>query len=394
MPQRLRLPAVLVGALVVAEAAVLLMRPREKYPREQVEPRAYFSAQELEKAKSFRNGQLLLFLGQTGLELVVLVVAVRRAPRTGRRPVLTGALTAAALVGVTTVVALPLRAVARERAKDVGLVTQSWGGWGVDIVKGTAISAALAAGGGAVLVLAIGRFGRRWWVPGAAGITGFAVVMTFLGPVLLDPVFNKFTPLPAGSTRKDVLELAHKAGVDVGQVYEVDASRRTTAANAYVNGIGHTKRVVLYDTLLKDFTPAETRLVIAHELGHVHYDDVPHGLLWLALVAPLATLAVARMGERLTGSGTTPVPAIALSLALLTPAITVVSNQLSRGIERRADDFALRMTGESDAMVGFERRITLQNVGDPDPPAWRQFLLGTHPDTMERIGQALAYGSP
>jgi STE24 endopeptidase len=243
-------------------------------------------------------------------------------------------------------------------------------------------------------VLVIGRFGRRWWIPGAAAITGFAVVMTFLGPVLLDPVFNKFTPLPAGSTREDVLELARKAGVDVGQVYEVDASRRTTAANAYVNGIGHTKRVVLYDTLLKDFTPAETRLVIAHELGHVHYDDVPHGLLWLALVAPLTTLALARVSERLTVPGATAVPAVALSLALLTPAITVVSNQLSRAIERRADDFALRMTGEPDAMVGFERRITLQNVGDPDPPAWRQFLLGTHPDTMERIGQALAYGSP
>ena len=117
---------------------------------------------------------------------------------------------------------------------------------------------------------------------------------------MLDPVFNKFTPLPAGATRDDVLELAKKAGVDVGEVYEVDASRRTTAANAYVTGLGHTKRVVLYDTLLKDFTPAETRLVVAHELGHVRYRDVPHGLLWLALVAPFATLVVARVGEKLT----------------------------------------------------------------------------------------------
>ena len=394
MPQRLRLPAVLVGALVVAEAAVLLLRPREKYPREQVEARAYFSAEELEKAKSFRNGQFLLFAGQTALELVVLVYAVPHAPRAGRRPVLTGALTAAALVGATTAVALPLRAVARERAKDVGLVTQSWGGWGVDVVKGTAIGAGMAAAGGAVLVLGMRLFGRAWWAPGAAAVAGFAVVFTFLGPVLLDPIFNKFTPLPAGATRDDVLELARKAGVDVGEVYEIDASRRTTAANAYVNGIGHTKRVVLYDTLLKDFTPAETRLVIAHELGHVHFRDVPHGLLWLALVAPFATLAIARVSERLTPVGATPLPAVALSLALFSPAITVVSNQLSRAIERRADDFALRMTGEPEAMVGFERRITLQNVGDPEPPGWKQFLLGTHPETMERIGQALAYEEP
>src|SRR3954453_19486295 len=274
------------------------MRPRERYPREQVEPRAYFSARELDKAKAFRNGQFLLFAGQTALELIVLVVAVRRAPLAGRRPVVTGALTAAALVGVTTVVALPLRAVARERAKDVGLVTQSWAGWGVDVAKGTAISAALAAGGGALLVLVIGRFGRRWWIPGAAGITGFAVVFTFLGPVVLDPVFNKFTPLPSGAARDDVLALARKAGIDVGQVYEVDASRRTTAANAYVNGIGHTKRVVLYDTLLKDFTPAETRLVIAHELGHEAHRDIWRGLAWLAIVAPAGTFLVQALAER------------------------------------------------------------------------------------------------
>ena len=102
-------------------------------------------------------------------------------------------------------------------------------------------------------------------------------MFTFLGPVILDPIFNTFTPLPEGSTRDDVLALARRAGVDVGEVYEVDASRRTTAANAYVNGIGRTKRVVLYDTLLTEFTPAETRLVIAHELGHVHFRDVPQG---------------------------------------------------------------------------------------------------------------------
>jgi STE24 endopeptidase len=391
VPKRLRLPAVLVTALVVAEAAVLLLRPRERFPREQVEARAYFSADELAKGEGFRNGQFLLFAGQTAIELLVLAVAVRSAPRAGRRPVLTGALTAAALSVASTAAALPLRAIARERAKDVGLVTQSWGGWAGDVAKGVAIGGALTAAGGAALVFGMRRFGRDWWAPGAAAVAGFAVVFTFVGPVVLDPVFNKFTPLPAGATRHDVLELARKAGVDVGEVYEVDASRRTTAANAYVNGIGRTKRVVLYDTLLKDFTPAETRLVIAHELGHVHYRDVPHGLLWLALVAPFATLAVARVGEKLQREGTTPVPAVALSLALLAPTVTVVSNQLSRAIERRADDFALRMTREPDAMVAFERRITIQNVGDPDPPRWRQVLLGTHPDTLERIGAALAY---
>jgi STE24 endopeptidase len=390
VPRRLRLPAAIVTALVVAEAAVLLLRPKERYPVEQVEARAYFSAAELERATTFRSGQLWLYGARTAIELAVLVVAVRLAPNDRRRPVLTGAATAAAITVISTAVALPVRAASRERAKHVGLVTQSWGGWAVDVAKGAAIGATLSGAGGALLVVGMRRFGRDWWAPGAAAVAGFALVFTYLGPVVLDPVFNRFTPLPAGETRSDVLDLAKRAGVDVGEVYEVDASRRTTAANAYVTGIGHTKRVVLYDTLLKDFTPAETRLVVAHELGHVRHRDVPHGLLWLALVAPFGTFAVARLSERLVRPDATAVPAVALSLALVAPAITTISNQLSRAIERRADAFALELTGEPDAMVGFERRITLQNIGDPDPPRWQEILLGTHPPTMERIGQALA----
>jgi len=379
-----------VAAIVIAEAAVLLLRPKERYPVVEADPRAYFSAAELDRAVQFRNGQLWLYGGRTAVELGLLILAVHYAPRAGRRPVLTGAAAAAAITLATTVAALPLRVASRQRAKDVGLVTQSWGGWAADTAKSTAIGGVFAAGGGALLVVGMRRFGRDWWAPGAAAVAGFAVLFSYLGPVLLDPVFNTFTPLPAGETRDDVLELARKAGVEVGEVYEVDASRRTTAANAYVTGLGHTKRVVLYDTLLKDFTPAETRLVVAHELGHVKFKDVPGGLLWLALVAPFGMLVVARATERVARPGTTAVPAAVLSLALVAPALTLISNQLSRAVERRADAFALELTGEPDAMVGFERRITVQNVGDPDPAAWQQLLLGTHPTTMERIGQALA----
>jgi STE24 endopeptidase len=174
----------------------------------------------------------------------------------------------------------------------------------------------------------------------------------------------------------------------------MDASRRTTAANAYVTGIGSTKRVVLFDTLLKDFSPGEVRLVVAHELGHVHYGDVPHGLLYLLVVAPLGMLAVARLGERMApGALGAPraVPAVALSIALIVPAITMVSNQLSRAVEARADRFAMELTRDPDELIAFQKRITVQNVGDPDPPGWVAFLLGTHPTAMQRIGQAVAF---
>jgi STE24 endopeptidase len=396
VPVRLRLPIAIVAALVVAEAAVLVMRPRGLIEPLDVAPRAYFSAAQIEKAEAFRSGQLWLLAARSAIELGLLVVLVARPPRAllrrRRRQVLAGAAAAAALSVAISAATLPVRAVARERAKDVGLVTQDWVGYAGDVAKSTAIGAVLAGAGGALLVFGMRRFGRGWWAPAAAVVVAFGVATTYLTPIVLDPLFNKFTPLPDGPTRSTVLSLAREAGVDVGQVYEMDASRRTTAANAYVTGIGRTKRVVIYDTLLEKFSPGEVRLVLAHELGHVHHRDVPHGLLYLLLVAPFGMLAVARLGERLAPrdalATAAAVPAVVLAVGLIAPAITVISNQLSRGVEQRADQFSLQLTDEPRTFIGFQERIAVTNVSDPDPPALVRFLLGTHPSTIERIGLA------
>ena len=177
----------------------------------------------------------------------------------------------------------------------------------------------------------------------------------------------------------------------------MDASRRTTAANAYVTGIGHTKRVVLYDNLLKDFTPGEVRLVVAHELGHVHHRDVPHGLLYLALVAPFGMFAVARLGERLGAARLAraprpPCPAVVLAVGLigagdhrdLQPALA--RRRAARGpVLARADAASRRRSSASSS--GSRSRTsptrTRRRVA--------QFLLGTHPSTIERIGLATRF---
>jgi STE24 endopeptidase len=394
-----RLPVALVAAVVVAEAAVFAMRPRDRGPEPvPVEARAYFSEAQIEKAEDFRRGQLWIYVGQTVLGLAVLVLIVRHPPErlaAYKRPILAGAAVAAAISVTTAAAALPLSAVARERAKDVGLVTQDWAGWLGDKGKSTAIAAGFAALGGAVLVLGMRRFGRRWWIPGTVAVVAFGAITTYAGPIVLDPLFNDFKRLPQGELREDVLRLAREAGVDVGEVYEMDASRRTTAANAYVNGLGHTKRVVLYDTLLEDFTPAETRMVVAHELGHVHYHDMRNGLIWFAIVAPFGMYATALLTERFAprggGLGPRAVPAVALSIAIVVPVLTMVSNQLSRDVEKRADAFSLQLTDDPQTLIEFQRRIAVKNVSDPDPPAISRFLLGTHPTTLERIGMAEAF---
>jgi STE24 endopeptidase len=392
-------PVAIVAAVVVAEAAVALMWPRhgvlEPAP---VRAASYFSEGQLDRARGFRRPQLLISLAAIGVELGLLVLLVRRPPRRlrgpFRRPLLAAAVAGAGLSVLASAAPLPLNVAARERARQVGLVTQGWGGYAFDVVRSWAIGAVFAAAGSAVAVGLIRRMPRTWWVPGSVAVVAFGAITTYAAPVVLDPIFNRFTPLPAGTTRSDVLELARRAGVDVREVYVMDASRRTTAANAYVNGLGHTKRVVLYDTLLRDFSREEVRLVVAHELGHVHYEDVPRGLAWLAIVTPFGLFAASRITLRLAPDEERPgpavLPALALSVSVVAFLLTCVSNQLSRRIEARADTFALQATREPDAFISFQRRIAVQNVSDPDPWGPTSFLLGTHPTTVDRIGLGLA----
>ncbi|MGH2877410.1 MAG: M48 family metalloprotease, partial [Solirubrobacteraceae bacterium] len=243
-------------------------------------------------------------------------------------------------------------------------------------------------------VTAVARgFPRGWWAPAAAGSVAFGAGVAALAPVLLDPIFNSFTPLPEGETRSDVLSLAGAAGIEIGGVYSVDASRRTTAANAYVTGLGPSRRVVLFDTLLERFSRDEIRLVVAHELAHVRHRDVLRGLAFAAIVAPAAALGAQRLSWTLSPhrADGAALPALALSAGLVSMPVGLVANALSRAIERRADHFSLTLAGAPEAFVSFERAIALQNVADLDPPRWVAGLLATHPTTAERIGAAVAF---
>ncbi len=388
----------LIGAIAVAEAARRALTPREK-PIEPAPVRLddYFSAEEIERGRRYARPQLALGFARGAMNLAAISLLVGRPPaalrRKWQRPAGGGAVVGAALTVALTAPALPLRAISRRRAIAAGLDTQSWGGWVSDLGKATALEAVFTAAAGYAVVAATRRFPKHWWAPVAAGSVGFGALVAALAPVVLDPIFNDFEPLPEGETRSDVLELADAAGVKVGEVYSVDASRRTTAANAYVNGLGPTKRVVLFDTLLDRYNRDEVRLVVAHELGHVRYRDVPRGVVFAILVAPAAGLAVQRLSSALTSERGTPgiLPALALATSLVMAPIGLISNRLSRSIERRADQFSLELAGVPDAFVSFERAIALQNVGDLNPPRWVSKLLATHPPTTERIGAALAF---
>jgi STE24 endopeptidase len=410
-PRPAAVPA-LAATLLAAELAVALLRPRERaIDPAPVQLRAYFSEPEIAAGRAYARPQRRLGLVRAAVETALVAGLALQSPRPLRRRRLAGRLPArrapraasardgaragAALTLASTVVTLPLAAAGRRRALRAGLATQSWGGWAADVLRANAIGATFAAAGGALATELRTRLPERWWLAAAGGGVALSAGAAFAAPVLLEPLFNRFTPLPEGPVREDVLALARDAGVDVGEVFEVDASRRTTAANAYVTGLGATKRVVLFDTLLRDYERDELRLVVAHELAHVRHRDVVRGLAQLAIVAPFAARAVERLAARMGVTASTPpavaLPRLMLALGLAGLPLGLASARLSRAIERRADAFALRLTDAPAAMIAFQRRIALQNRADLEPPRRLMRVLASHPPTIERIGAAVAF---
>jgi STE24 endopeptidase len=304
------------------------------------------------------------------------------------------------VVLATEVLTLPLAAWRHTVLVRYGISTQSWGAWSVDLVKSFAVGAVI---GGIVLAgfFTVTHFAPRWWwAIGAAGAAGQVVLLSFILPVLVEPVFNRFTPMPDGPLRTELLALAERDGVPVKDVLVADASRRTRAVNAYVSGLGPTRRIVVYDTMLTEATPGEVVSVAAHELGHAKDNDVLIGTVLGALGAALAVIALYLLGTwswllRLAGVDSIAEPrAIGLLLAVTTIAGLVAGPAqafVSRRIEARADTHALELTGDPSTFEAMQRRLGLVNLADPDPPHWEHAMFASHPSTVQRMAAARAF---
>jgi STE24 endopeptidase len=303
----------------------------------------------------------------------------------------------AALALIGRLVTLPLAARVETVRRDAGLSTRTWDAWALDLSKGWLVSVVLTALALVVLVGLARAAPRAWWAWAAVATATLVVVVSFAYPVVIEPIFNRFEPLPAGELREDLLELAERDGVAVQDVLVADASRRTSALNAYVSGFGATRRIVVYDTLLEQAPAEEVRLVVAHELAHAKHDDVLAGTLLSALagaagVALLALLLswsplLRRAGVEGPGDGRV----IALLLALTAAGSFLaqpVNNLASRRVEARADVSALDLTRDADTFIGVQRRLALTNISDLDPHPLVVSLFATHPPATERIAMA------
>ena len=297
-------------------------------------------------------------------------------------------------------VTLPFSARAEVVLRRYGLSTQTWRSWALDQVKAYALSAALLLLVLLALYALAARFPRGWWLPAAAGGAALVVVVSFVFPLIVEPVFNRFTPLPPGPLRTSLLDLAERDGVPVAEVLVADASRRTSALNAYVSGFGSTRRIVVYDTLLERGTPDEVRAVAAHELGHAARNDVLHGtlvgalgaaagvcLLYLALTSP----SLLRRAGATAAADPRSVALLLAVVALLTALGGPVQLLVSRRVEARADVHALALTRDPGTFAAMQRRLAVENLSDLDPPRAVYLLFSSHPSAPQRIALARAW---
>ena len=369
-----------------------------------------FSREQVERARRYHRPLYLAFAAEALLGFALLAAlpltglgdALYRPlepwPWWARTPVF-----AALAVAVPALARLPLafwRGHLRERR--FGFSTQSAAAWLADRAKALAVSAVLASGAVLGLVALARALPELWPLAAAPAAALLVLALGFAAPVLLEPLFDRFAPLPDEGLAAELRALAQRAGVPVRDVLVAEASRRTRKENAYVSGLGRTRRVVLFDTLLRGNDPRAVRLVVAHELGHRRDGHVAKSTALgtagaaLAVLGLWALLRLEPLRDAIGASGAGD-PRVAPFVLLLGGVLQLLAlpavSALSRRWERAADRFALELTRDPAAFEAAMRRLAESNLSDLDPPRALYLLLFTHPTPRERIAVARRFAS-
>ena len=278
-----------------------------------------------------------------------------------------------------------------------GQSNQSLKDWIMDGIKGMLIGAPIGLIVLEVFYVFLRAFPQTWWLWVAGFLLVFDVLLANLAPVLIMPIFNKYVPL--GDEHADLAELliklAERAKTKVRGVFKFDMSKRTKAANAALTGIGNTRRIILGDTLINEFTPDEIETVLAHELGHHVNRDILLGMAFGTL-STLVSLYLASLALHWAvgvfgfNSPADPaaLPALMLILTFYGLLTMPLDNAFSRWRERLADGYSLQATRQPEAFASAMTRLANQNLSEVDLEKWVVFLFYSHPPLEERIAMA------
>jgi STE24 endopeptidase len=277
------------------------------------------------------------------------------------------------------------------------LSRQSAGRWWRTYIKEAVFGLGFLQVCAVCLYALIGWWPNAWWIAATIGWSVGMVCLARLGPVLLFPLFYEVKPVQRDELHEDLIRLTRKAGTQAVGVYRWTLSDSTRKANAALVGLGRTRRILLSDTLLSDYSNDEITVVLAHELGHHVHGDIWRGLGLDAAVrfisfyaAHRGVLVIGPMTGVMHAADVAGLPLILLVCGTLSMVAQPLANARSRAQERRADRFALDLTDNSPAFVSAMRRLAQQNLAEEHPSRWVQTLFHTHPSTAERLAIARA----
>jgi STE24 endopeptidase len=396
-------------AITTAVVVSVTAQPREEERQRQGDKR--FEVQITgEMIRHSRIRDVLYFVGNAwaiATMVVLLVTPVSRklrdaAARVTRQPFLMAMVYIALFTLVVAAIDFPLAYYSGFVVPhQFDLTDQTFGAWMTDQAKELGVGILIGTVVGALALLAIRRF-RNWWLVLWAGSIPLILLMVVIQPVVLDPLFNKFEPLRNAQLRTKLLDLASRAGIEGGRVYQVDKSRQTKTLNAYVNGIGPTKRIVMWDTLLAEMTEDEVLAVMGHEMGHYALKHMWKGLAFTLAMALLVFFIGQRIHDRglerwgakwgLTGRGDpASVPWLLLLMTVMAFLLSPVGSAFSRYMEHESDIFALELTHLNEPMASAFVKLAENAKRDPDPHPFIRFWRYSHPTIAERIPFALGY---
>ena len=273
-----------------------------------------------------------------------------------------------------------------------GLSNQSVGRWISERVKGFAISMPFVLCVLCILYFSLRSFGAQWWIPVASVLVLLSVLLTWVAPLVIMPIFYRFTPIDEGPLRRRIALLCEKAGMHFDGIFSFNMSKNTKKANAGFTGIGRSKRIILGDTLLQEFTEEEIETVFAHELGHYRFGHIRKAVV-LGTVSTFLGLFITSwlydVSLKVFGFGSrtdlAAMPLLAIGVSLFGLFTSPIGNMISRKHEWEADAYAVQHTGKRGAFASALRRLAAMNLADPEPHPLVEFLFYSHPSIGKRI---------
>jgi STE24 endopeptidase len=281
-----------------------------------------------------------------------------------------------------------------------GLSRQSFTDWLADMLKAGALAAMLAIGMVAAIYWLMSILPGAWWLAAWGLVVLVSLVLSVLAPVIIIPLFFKMKPLADGELRQRLERLAERAGVTVGGIYNIEFSRKGTMANAAMMGAGRTKRIVLSDTLLDQYSLPEIEVVMAHEMGHNRHRDVLRLFVVQAAILLLTFYATSLIFEASIGpldyTGLTDVSALPLLILIFgvtSLLLSLVGTSYERHVEAAADDYALELIRDPDSFITVMTRLTDQNLAEAEPNRLLEILFHDHPSYRSRVNMARYYAA-